>query len=189
LLEEHERKSQQQFQASPAPWTEEIDETPFYAGKAMQFLVDQQQRPFFLHINFRRPHHPFDPPAPFDRMYEGANFPVSHKREGEMSKKPPGHQKALERSVGFDLRTLTERDLNRIKSYYYGMVSENDKYIGLILNQLQKLGLAGRTIVVFNADHGEMPGDHDADDCSHHHTLPTTCPFAKIRSFFTLSVC
>jgi arylsulfatase A-like enzyme len=55
---------------------------------------------------------------------------------------------------------MTERDLNRIKSYYYGMISENDKYIGLILEQLAKLGLEDRTLVIFNADHGEMLGDH-----------------------------
>jgi arylsulfatase A-like enzyme len=40
------------------------------------------------------------------------------------------------------------------------MISENDKYIGAILDELQQLGLRDRTIVVFNADHGEMLGDH-----------------------------
>ena len=43
-----------------------------------------------------------------------------------MKNKPPGQQRALESSVGFDLRTMTDRDLERIKSYYYGMISEND---------------------------------------------------------------
>src|SRR6266576_2595714 len=81
----------------------------------------------------------FDPPAPFDRMYGGANFPQSHKMEGEMKNKPPQQQKALEDSAGFDLRTMTERDLNRIKSYYYGMIYENDKYLGVILDQLASL--------------------------------------------------
>ncbi len=160
LLREYELQSQKQFQASPAPWPEELDETPFYAAKAIEFLRENSQRPFYLHVNFRRPHHPFDPPAPFDRMYEGANFPQSHRMEGEMKNKPPPQQKALEDSVGFDLRTMTEQDLNRIKSYYYGMISENDKYIGLILDQLPKLGLEDRTLVIFNADHGEMLGDH-----------------------------
>ena len=160
LLREYEMRSQKQFQASAAPWPEELDETPFYAAKAIEFLKENSRQPFYLHVNFRRPHHPFDPPAPFDRMYEGTNFPQSHKMEGEMQNKPPAQQKALEDSVGFDLRTLTEGDLNRIKSYYYGMISENDKYIGLIIDQLPKLGIDDRTLVIFNSDHGEMLGDH-----------------------------
>ena len=93
-------------------------------------------------------------------MYAGAKFPASHKRDGEMASKPPSHQKALESSVGFDLRTMTPADLDRVKSYYYGMISENDKYIGAILAELKQAGLEDRTVVVFNADHGEMLGDH-----------------------------
>ena len=50
--------------------------------------------------------------------------------------------------------------LDLVKAYYYGMISENDKYIGAILNELKSSGLEDRTIVVFNADHGEMLGDH-----------------------------
>src|SRR5438128_7707761 len=93
-------------------------------------------------------------------MYDGANFPQSHKMEGEMQNKPPAQQRALEDSVGCDLPTLTEGDLNRIKSYYYGMISENDKYIGLIIDQVPKFGIDDRPLVIFNSDHGEMLGDH-----------------------------
>ena len=148
------------FQAVPVPWPAEVDESAFFARKAIAFLTENKDRPFFLHANFRRPHHPFDPPPPFDKMYAGASFPASHKREGEMRNKPPGQQRAIENSVGFDLRTLTGRDLDRIKSYYYGMISENDEYIGQILDHLRETGLASRTIVIFNSDHGEMLGDH-----------------------------
>lgn len=160
LLREHEERSRRQFQASPVPWPAELDETAFHAGKAIEFLRENQDRPFFLHVNFRRPHHPFDPPPPYDRMYEGAAFPRSHRREGEMDNKPPGQRKALENSVGFDLRTMTDRDLDRIKCCYYGMISEQDHYIGRILAELKRLGLQDRTLVIFNSDHGEMLGDH-----------------------------
>ena len=148
------------FQANPVPWTDDLDETAFFADHARQFIRAKRQAPFFLHVNFRRPHHPFNPPAPFDKMYEGAVFPASHARAGELANKPPQQQAALENSVGFDLRTLTPAALDRVKAYYYGMISENDKYIGRILDELKSAGLADRTIVVFNADHGEMLGDH-----------------------------
>ena len=157
---EHRERLKTRFQAHAAPWPEEWDETTFFAGKAIEFLKQKHDRPFFLHLNLRRPHHPFDPPPPFDRMYEGAKFPPSRKRDGEMDNKPPGQRKALESSVGFDLRTMTPEDLDRIKSYYYGMVSLNDKYLGRVLEALAETGQAERTVVVFCSDHGEMLGDH-----------------------------
>jgi Arylsulfatase A and related enzymes len=148
------------FQAAPAPWTDDLDETAFFANHAREFLRSTRDAPFFLHVNFRRPHHPFNPPAPYDTMYLGANFPPSHKREGEMANKPSQQKAALENSVGFDLRTMTPAELDRVKAYYYGMITENDKYIGAILEELKTSGLEDRTLVIFNADHGEMLGDH-----------------------------
>jgi arylsulfatase A-like enzyme len=156
----HAAAVKKDFQAVPAPWPDELDESAFFAARAIDFLRNHRDKPFFLHVNYRRPHHPFDPPPPFDTMYAGATFPASHKRAGEMKIKPPGQQKAIENSMGFDLRTLTDRDLDRVKSYYYGMISENDKHIGKILDHLRESGLADRTLVIFNADHGEMLGDH-----------------------------
>jgi arylsulfatase A-like enzyme len=55
---------------------------------------------------------------------------------------------------------MTRADLDRIKSYYYGMISLNDKYIGRMFEAMSQLGLADRTVVVVTADHGEMLGDH-----------------------------
>jgi arylsulfatase len=156
----HHPASEGPFQAQPAPWTDDLDETAFFAGHACQFLKANRETPFFLHVNFRRPHHPFNPPAPFDKMYLGANFPPSHVRAGEMADKPQQQKAAIENSVGFDLRTLTPAALDLVKAYYYGMISENDKYIGTILDELKSQGLDDHTVVVFNADHGEMLGDH-----------------------------
>lgn len=159
-VREHRERLKTRFQAHAAPWPEEVDETAFFAEKTIESLKAHRGRPFFLHLNWRRPHHPFDPPAPFDRMYDGAKFPPSHKRPGEMDDKPPTQRKALESTAGFDLRTMTPADLERIKSYYYGMISLNDKYLGRILAALDDLGLTQRTVVVSTADHGEMLGDH-----------------------------
>lgn len=147
-------KIEARFQAQPVPWTDDLDETAFFAKHACNFLQSNRDTPFFLDVNFRRPHHPFNPPAPFDRMYLGAKFPPSHKKPGEMANKPPQQKAALADSVGFDLRTMTPAELDLVKAYYYGTISENDKYIGLILDELKTLGIEDRTVVVFNADHG-----------------------------------
>jgi arylsulfatase A-like enzyme len=160
LLEQQKVLASRQFQAAPVPWPAEMDETAFYAERACSFLTENKSSQFFLHVNFRRPHHPFDPPAPYDTMYQGARFPASHQRAGEMENKPPTQYKAIRNSVGFDLTTFTPDALDRVKAYYYGMITLNDHYIGVIVDHLRSLGLDQNTIVVFNADHGEMLGDH-----------------------------
>nr|MDO8113388.1 sulfatase-like hydrolase/transferase [Candidatus Sigynarchaeota archaeon] len=43
---------------------------------------------------------------------------------------------------------------------YFGMVSLIDKYIGEIVQNLERLGLAENTIVIFTTDHGDFFGQH-----------------------------
>jgi arylsulfatase A-like enzyme len=47
---------------------------------------------------------------------------------------------------------------------YYDYISMVDQQIGRILDRLQELGLADNTIVVFEADHGDMIGSHGLFD-------------------------
>ncbi len=44
--------------------------------------------------------------------------------------------------------------------HYFANVTSVDKYIGQVLDALEKSGLAENTIVVFSSDHGEMLGSH-----------------------------
>lgn len=148
------------FQAAPVPWPAVLDESNFYAQKAIEFLGRGRTTPFYLHINFRRPHHPFDPPAPYDTLYANAAFPPSHAREGEFKNKPPQQALAQKNTAGVDASELTPEALRKVKSYYYGMIQLNDEAIGKVLGELDRRGLGENTVVIFNADHGEMLGDH-----------------------------
>jgi len=47
-----------------------------------------------------------------------------------------------------------------IVARYYGSVSEMDEAVGRVLAELDALGEAERTIVIFTADHGDMCGAH-----------------------------
>ena len=160
LLDEHKRLHDTQFQASAVPWGLELDQNTFFTARAREFLRENRNTPFFLHVSYRRPHHPFDPPAPYDRMYVGSKFPESHARAGEFDNKPPMQKRALESTAGCDLRKMTSADLDRVKAFYYGMTSLCDHSIGELMQELDSTGLRDRTIVVLTADHGEMLGDH-----------------------------
>lgn len=51
-------------------------------------------------------------------------------------------------------------ELRSVRRGYYGMVSEVDHHVGRILEELDRLGVADSTIVVFMSDHGELLGEH-----------------------------
>lgn len=155
-IAEFKRLHDSRYQASAVPWPEDLDETKYFSDLAIEFLREKSDRPYFLHISYRRPHHPFDPPAPYDTMYAGANFPPTKKKPGELANKPPAQQHAAKSLAGFDPSAIPPKDLDLIKSFYYGMISLGDKHFGRVLEQVD----LRNTLVVFTADHGEMLGDH-----------------------------
>ncbi|HET8547675.1 MAG TPA: sulfatase-like hydrolase/transferase [Bryobacteraceae bacterium] len=155
-LADFKRLHDVRYQASAVPWPEELDESKHFSDLAIEFLEEKNDKPYFLHISYRRPHHPFDPPAPYDTMYKGARFPATKKKPGEMANKPPAQQRAMKSLAGFDPSTISSADLDLIKAFYYGMITLGDKHLGRVLDGVS----LDNTVVVFTADHGEMLGDH-----------------------------
>jgi arylsulfatase A-like enzyme len=49
----------------------------------------------------------------------------------------------------------TARDIRQVRGLYDGTVAATDEAIGIVLDELERLGLGGKTIVVFTSDHGE----------------------------------
>lgn len=47
-----------------------------------------------------------------------------------------------------------------MQAVYYGMVSFTDKHVGIILDALDRLGIADNTLVVYTSDHGDYLGQH-----------------------------
>ena len=55
---------------------------------------------------------------------------------------------------------LEEERWRRFNDFYINSIRTMDLQIANILRELDALGLADRTIIVFTADHGEMAGAH-----------------------------
>lgn len=52
---------------------------------------------------------------------------------------------------------------NNIQEYlrlYYSMVTQIDYNVGRIISELDKLGIADNTAIIFSSDHGDMQGSH-----------------------------
>jgi uncharacterized sulfatase len=61
---------------------------------------------------------------------------------------------------GFHSHLRGRSELARDIAVYYGMVSCLDKYVGAIVDALDKKGLAENTLVLYTSDHGHFFGQH-----------------------------
>jgi uncharacterized sulfatase len=61
---------------------------------------------------------------------------------------------------GFHSHLIDPAHAHKNMAVYYGMISFMDQQIGRILNALERLRIAGNTLVVFSTDHGHFLGQH-----------------------------
>lgn len=98
-------------------------------------------RPFFDTVFFSTAHFPYAAPAPYYRTFTDAAYRGRYKYH-----KPVG--------LGGELPP-DAADVRQIRALYDGAVLSIDAAIGRVLTALSEQGLAGSTIVVVTADHGE----------------------------------
>ncbi len=129
---------------------------------------------FFLWSSFLDPHPGYLVPEPWDKMYDPEKISLSSVVEGEHDKNPPHFKMTQEENPDFSIYEEPEgnsvhgghshlhdkKELAKDIAVYYGMISLMDKYIGVILDKLEELGLADDTLVVFTTDHGHFFGHH-----------------------------
>jgi arylsulfatase A-like enzyme len=130
--------------------------------------------PFLLWASFFDPHPVYLAPEPWDTMYDPETITVPEITPGEHDANPPHLRMTQEERPdfsayqepdgngchGFHSHLHSRKALAKDIAVYYGMISLMDKYIGQILDQLDALGLAENTLVVFTTDHGHYYGHH-----------------------------
>ena len=127
------------------------------ATKAVELLreLKKEGKPFFLGVGFVRPHFPMVQPKKFFDMYPEEKMLVPPLIPGDLDDIPPaGH--------GSDGKGLNEMEESRRRMWqaYYGAVSFMDEQLGLVLDELDRLGLRDSTTNAFTTDHGYHLGEH-----------------------------
>ncbi len=138
----------------------------------LESYVENDEK-FFLWASFFDPHPPYLVPEPWDTMYDPDKLMIPKGKQGEHEDKPPHFQMTQEKAPdfstymesgygihGYHSHQVSEERHKQLTATYYGMISMMDKYIGKILDQLEALGIADETIVVFTTDHGHFFGQH-----------------------------
>nr|HPN84175.1 sulfatase-like hydrolase/transferase [Victivallales bacterium] len=113
-------------------------------------------KPFFMWMSSPKPHSPYDPPDPYDKLYDPRTIPQPFGSESILGQKNPYIEISRLKHAQ---ENLSPQARQVIKSYYYGCISWMDAMIGRVFERMQEYGLWDNTLVLFSSDHGDLMGD------------------------------
>ncbi|MDF1755891.1 MAG: sulfatase [Verrucomicrobiales bacterium] len=129
-----------------------------FAKDAIEAALEQN-KPLCLSISFKAAHKPADPDPQFDHIYEGNTFtrPENFGREN-------GAHFAEQSKQGRQYPRFTEwkydTDYDGEMAKYYQQVYGIDVALGMIRGELEKLGIADNTVIIYTSDNGYICGAH-----------------------------
>lgn len=134
------------------------------AEKAVQTLSRIKDKPFFLALGFAKPHLPFIAPKKYWDMYEEASMVIPDKTA-------PQNMPGLAMSDWGELRgydnipnegLVSDEQTRKLIHGYYASVTFMDAQVGKVLDELKRLELDKKTIIVLWGDHGWKLGEYGA---------------------------
>jgi arylsulfatase A-like enzyme len=142
--------------------------TDYLCDRAMEYMAEKRDAPFFLFLSIPDPHNPFHGREPYESMYkpEDMTIPENFSQRENLPQWAAVYNRFS--SNGFDKdRTEwpdgamdAETHLRNMKSKYCGMVKHIDDCVGEIYASLEQQGILDDTIVIFTTDHGDYMGEH-----------------------------
>jgi arylsulfatase A-like enzyme len=149
-----------------APVVEDIDLVDGQIARSGIKLLKKASRsdqPFFVAVGFKKPHLPFVAPKKYWDLYDRNQFVLAE------------HQGGIKDASGYTIHDGSELrgyedipesgpisdSLQREAIHgYYACISYVDAQVGLLLDELDRLGLTKNTHIVLWGDHGFHLGDH-----------------------------
>ena len=132
--------------------------------------LSKKGQPFFLAVGLSKPHLPFVSPKKYWDLYDPAKIPdtaspypvgapayAGDSDSGEFRAyiNVPAKDKKLARTP------LPAAFASQVRHGYYAAVSYTDANLGILLDALEKEGIADNTVIVLWGDHGWKLGDHE----------------------------
>ncbi|MBG88054.1 MAG: arylsulfatase [Verrucomicrobiales bacterium] len=112
--------------------------TDVLADRAIDFIEQKRDKPFFLFLSIYLPHLPWGAITDGDKShYEGRQLQLP------------------------ETGAIDEEELLKLTRLYYANITCADRNMGRVLKRLHELNLRDDTIVIFIGDNGFMVGQHD----------------------------
>jgi choline-sulfatase len=141
------------FGLSTARQSIKSDDAGHAVDRFLDWIDENDGRPFFGYLHLMDPHAPYDPPQPFKERYAPRKAPAFKWLYSDEDLKATEDPAAL--------KTL--------RSLYDGEVAYMDGELGRLFQELEQRGITGTTRIVFLSDHGEQFREHDG--IYHGHSL------------------
>ena len=145
-------------EAAPLDVPAELHDTWFMADQVLDYIEGRSG--WCVHLSLLRPHPPWIAPEPYNRLYPPGELPP-FKRAADPADEAAQHP-YLEHLMGLGyMQTSRNAPLvQRMRSSYFGLMTEVDHNLGRLFAALKRSGAWGDTLIVFTSDHGEQMGDH-----------------------------
>lgn len=133
------------------------------AKTGLQLIRRHQDEPFFLAVGFVNPHLPFVAPKKYWDLYDPDTIELAD------NPKPPSDSPSYAWTNWGELRKyhgmpkngpLAESQAREAIHGYWAATSYVDASVGLLLDELDDLGLRDKTVVILWGDHGWQLGEH-----------------------------
>ncbi|SCX99878.1 Arylsulfatase A [Nonlabens sp. Hel1_33_55] len=156
------RKNALDFQEKPDE--DYVDGIIRMQGIDLMKQVAQKDEPFFLAIGFKKPHEPFVAPKKYWDMYEDTEFEPAANQNAPIGRDDLKthilNGKDVKAQINPETGLINEDFQRELKRGYYACTTFVDAQIGMVMEELEKQGVADNTIVVLWGDHGLFLGEH-----------------------------
>jgi iduronate 2-sulfatase len=125
------------------------------ATETIRLLEAHQNEPFFLGAGFYRPHTPYVAPKRYFDLYPLESIKLPFNPPDDASDIPEPALQIRPFNYG-----LTDQQCRECMRAYFASISFVDAQVGRLLDALDRLKLADRTIIVLWGDHGYLLGEH-----------------------------
>lgn len=130
------------------------------ANEAVRVMREVHQQPFFLAVGFWKPHAPFNAPKKYWDLYDRAKLPPLNPARPTGAPDIAFHDGRELRGIPPNQVTFTPEQVAEIRHGYFANISYLDAQLGKVLDELDRLKLTDRTVIVFCGDHGYHLGEH-----------------------------
>ena len=136
-----------------------------FVDRLLSWVEEHRDVPFFARLHAFDPHSPFEPYRPYDTLWMDDDRIAEHRENMEeikefigsefMKRQSLPKQKEIDASpIDAAMYVEAERD------WYDASILAMDVEIGRLVEKLEEVGLADRTVIAFISDHGEEFLEH-----------------------------
>ena len=136
-----------------------------YVDRLAEWLEMHREVPFFAFLHVFDPHDPYEPHRPYNSIWADLTRKEEHEEQLEEVRKViqdplmkrfgmPSRDDLIQ--AGLDPQEYIDYDIG----WYDGSIRARDTEVARLVERLEELGLADKTLLVFTSDHGEEFHDH-----------------------------